>query len=49
MDAGFGDDVGVESVTQIDGVDVITARCGVSFYVLENKGAGGYTIPNRCT
>ena len=31
MDAGFGHDVGVESVTQVDGVDVITARCDISF------------------
>lgn len=50
MDAGFGDDVGVESVTEIDGIDVVTSSSQVSFLHVENKGAKGpYTIPGRCT
>jgi hypothetical protein len=28
MDGGFGDDIGVEAVAQIDGVDVVTRRRG---------------------
>jgi hypothetical protein len=30
VDGGFGDDVGVETVAQVDGVDIITAKGEVS-------------------
>ena len=49
VDAGFGHDVGVESVTQIDRVDVITARCGIRLCVGGIRRAENHTIPDRCT
>jgi hypothetical protein len=54
MDGGFGDDVGVEAVAEIDGVDVVTDNRLA--YRVERTGCHGFrgkrgapTIPNRCT
>lgn len=37
MDGGFGDDVGVETVAQVDRVDVVTANEGAHVSDLQSK------------
>ena len=46
MYSSFGDDVGVQSVAEVNGVDVVAVRVSHVFYRSLNPLP---TIPDRCT
>ena len=53
LNGGFGNDVSVESVAEVDGVDVVAGRIISWNFTTKATRAGGAavvrTIPDRCT
>lgn len=51
VDSGFGDDVGVKTVAEVNGVDVVTAASNqISLcHLIQRSQLRRLTIPDRCT
>lgn len=52
MNSGFGDDVGVKTVAEVNGVDVVTAashQISLGIVIDSRSQVRRLTIPNRCT
>ena len=48
MDGGFGNDIGIESVAEVDRVDIVTAVAWISD-LCTKVILSEHTIPDRCT
>lgn len=50
MDSSFRNDIGVEAVTKVDGVDVVAGRVSwLDVIAADDEVGRKLTIPDRCT